>query len=263
MANARTFVWLLLFGLSGPCQVVAAGFDEPEDSPLFADSVHQAFAQFASQDRVPLAAQGRARPAAPTAGEIIVIEGTRWHSLAAEATPATPAGGPRRVPMPLMVTVNGATCPAEPSCNGPCPPTTHAGPTCFPLCPTGGMPTCTGDTCGSGTTCSPMNTCQGPTCYGGGITCYPSVTCSSTCASTCTPGQCRTNLYGITIPQAGQIQMSFNSSSLLRYTLQYSTNLPAGQWMDVSTVNGNGGQITLSHTNNADRSYYRLWIQNQ
>jgi hypothetical protein len=80
---------------------------------------------------------------------------------------------------------------------------------------------------------------------------------------TCSPDFCRVDLVDITIPQAGQIQMWFNSSSSLRYTLQYCTNLTAGQWTDVSTTNGTGSAMTLSDTNNASRSFYRLWIQNQ
>lgn len=50
---------LLLFGLPGPNRAVAVGFDEPEDSPLFADSVQKVFVEWASRD------SARPGPAAP------------------------------------------------------------------------------------------------------------------------------------------------------------------------------------------------------
>ena len=78
---------------------------------------------------------------------------------------------------------------------------------------------------------------------------------------TCTAQACRTSLVDIRVPQPGQIQMSFLSSAVLRYTLQYTTNLPGGQWLDVCTVSGNNSMMTLSHTNPAARSFYRLLIQ--
>jgi len=55
--------------------------------------------------------------------------------------------------------------------------------------------------------------------------------------------------------------MSFSSSSSLQYTLEYCTNL-ASPWTVVTNVVGSGGMVTLSHTNNANQSFYRLLIQN-
>ncbi len=54
--------------------------------------------------------------------------------------------------------------------------------------------------------------------------------------------------------------MSFNSSALLQYTLQYSTNLSANQWRTATNVPGNGALMTFSHTNNASLSFYRLLV---
>ena len=105
-----------------------------------------------------------------------------------------------------------------------------------------------------------------PTCYG--TTCdlacqptfQPTACLSSTCGSTCGPAQCPTALFGVTVPQVGQIQMSFSSSASLQYTLQYCTNLAANEWLNATNAQGNGGVITFSHTNNARLLFYRLLI---
>lgn len=211
---------MLLLGLPGPARAMAC-FDEPEDSPLFADSRQKAFAEFASQDRVSLANQSTAGRVTPAASQIIVVEGTLWHSLAGKAS-KVPAEGRYG---------KGMTRDGSPTCDQSC-----RTPTCQP-------PTCPYATCSAQTACYP--TCYQPTCYIGG---------------TCTPAQCRTVLYGVTIPQVGQLQMSFSSSASLQYTLQYCTNLSANQWLDATNAPGNGGVMTFSHTNNASLSFYRLLI---
>ncbi len=54
--------------------------------------------------------------------------------------------------------------------------------------------------------------------------------------------------------------MSLNSTALLQYTLQYSTNLSANQWLTATTAPGNGALMTFSHTNDASLSFYRLLV---
>ncbi len=83
---------------------------------------------------------------------------------------------------------------------------------------------------------------------------------AATCASTCVAAQCTTALFGVAVPQIGQIQMSFDSSSYLQYVLEYCTNMSANQWLSATNARGNGGVMTFFHTNNASRSFYRLLI---
>ncbi len=77
---------------------------------------------------------------------------------------------------------------------------------------------------------------------------------------TCLPAQCPTVLSGVTVPQAGHIQMSFSSSTALQYTLQYCTDLSSNQWLMATNARGNGAMMTFFHTNNASMSFYRLLI---
>ncbi len=252
-----------------------APFDDPEDSPLFAGSMQKAFAQFAVRDNVSFTARDPARQATPYASDIIVVEGTRWHSLGAGAAPLVPAGGSRKGPVPLSVTTD-LTC--GPTCAVSCTPTSCgtltycAGQTCSetPTCIS--PPTCSGMTCSEptcrGVSCSIFgDTCQATAC--GKVTCNGAATCvgAATCmgaptciGTTCAPANCPTSLSEIQVPRPGEIQLSFNSSSSLQYTLQYCTNLSSTQWLTATNAQGNGGTMTFFHGNNADVSFYRLLI---
>ncbi len=130
--------------------------------------------------------------------------------------------------------------------------------------------TCYGFSCGIGPTCFGVLTCDGYSTCGqsscGPATCNALPTCAQTCLptcnSTCTPANCQVAISDVTVPQAGQIQLSFTSSAQLQYVLQYSTNLATGSWTEACSTNGNGGVLTLGHTNGAPVALYRLLIRN-
>ncbi len=218
----------VFFAVAHPCRGMNR-YEDPEDSPLFADSMQKAFAQFVVHDTLSLPT----RQEGLAGSEIIVVEGARWHSLRAGVGPGAGSSDPRKGPVPLDVTMGVTVC-----------------------------TTCAPTTCGHGVTCSGTLTCDEPTCRT--VTCWFYETCMSafTCAGsrTCSPADCSTNLFGVTVPRPGQIQMSFNSSASLQYTLQYCTDLSSNQWMIATNARGNGGLMTFSHTNNATLSFYRLLI---
>ncbi len=199
-AGVITLGSLLLIGVVRPEAVL--GLEDPEDSPLFSRSRDQALAQFAFLDRLSEVG-ARADRTAPSDGEIIVVEGTRWHSLAADAMSGYGKGTTR-----------------------------DGSPTCDQSCRT--------------------PTCQGPSC---GFT-----LCIYTCLDTCIASQCATALFAVSVPRPGEIQMSFNSSIYLWYTLQYCTNLSGNEWLTAANSLGSGSAMTYTHTNNASLSFYRLWI---
>ncbi len=89
------------------------------------------------------------------------------------------------------------------------------------------------------------------------------MTCQAqlTCQGTCVPAQCAPSFNEVRVPRPGEIEMSFSSSGYLSYALEYCTNLLSGQWVEVSSQRGNGGLMTLSHTNNAPFACYRLLVQ--
>ncbi len=221
-------------------------FDDPEDSPLFADSIQRAFAQFAVHDVVSLAARNRMHEESGgnglSAGAVVVVEGTQWHRVTGAGQNGQPGTGAGGQPGPLSVTTD-LTC----------------GPTCAVSC----FPTCSGGaTCAGGQSCNGL-TCIGPNCVVPTVaqpTCAGTVTCSPWLCPTYTPALCPATLFGVTIPQAGQIQISFNSSASLQYTLQYCTDLNSNEWLLATNAQGNGGLMTFSHTNNASISFYRLLI---
>jgi len=244
---------LSCLGLPCPARVAGASFDEPEDSPLFAESVHKVFAQWAAGDATPAAGGGKVGLGPDT---VILVEGRHWQTLPGDKGPAARGSGPGpRGPRPMSQTMD-VTCLRQTMCVG----TTCAHlPTCGQVNTCAGVFTCVGATCGSG-----GNTCAGtPTCAGTRTCVAPTCAPNATCGTTCEPTACQTTLEGVTIPQPGQIQMSFASSSSLHYTLQYCTNLTSGSWAVAATTNGTGGLVTLCHTNNANLSFYRLLIQSQ
>ena len=263
--------------LAGAGTSVATGLasSDPEETPLFAASMRRTFAEM----------EARAQPRSQmmhdlgrtTTDNVIVVEGTDWHSLA-----AAPLSRPRR-PAPLDTTT-------DISCNYPtlcttcaattCGATCDATPTCrqYPSCHVPG-PTCIYQTCDGGTTCDGGPTCAGVSCTEPGQTCYVGPTCQtetctgtttcdgtatctgwSTCTGTCEPASCPTRFSEITVPEPGQIQLSFSSSAQLKYSLQYCTNFSAKIWLEACTTNGSGGVLTLRHTNGAALAFYRLLI---
>ena len=234
-----------------------AGFDEPEDSPLFVDSRQKAFDRFAVQDLVSLACRGNSARVTALASPVIVVEGGRWHRLSAR--PATGLS-PRREgnrPVPLDVTTALQTCSWTPPCVPVDPPTTGPGVTCqgqgcfTPTTAPAGFPTCVG-------------TCYQPTCDVNAPTCMPggcsATSATATCGATCLPAQCPTAVHGISVPRPGEIRITFEASNLLHYTLQYSTDLGSNEWSSVTNAQGNSGVLTFSHTNNASLSFYRLLV---
>ena len=257
---------LILFALPGLGGAITIRLDEPEDSPLFAASRRSAFAQFTSQDRLTLATQATAGRSEPRASPVIVVEGARWHSLGEVVSGGVGAARKEPIPqdvttettcqgMPTCPTMFAVSCQGTPSCvAGTCPPTTHAAPTCPPWCamPTyapPGAPTCNG-------------TCTEPTCNPINSTCsfFCTTVAPPTCSPTCIPAQCPTALSGVSVPQIGVIQLTFNSSPLLQYTLQYNTNLNENEWQSATNARGNGSAMTFSCTNTANLAFYRLLI---
>jgi hypothetical protein len=264
---------LLVSGLLCAGTAAAVTYEDPEISPLYASSLHKVFAGMSVRDREqadgPLSSGARMK-----SGTVIVVEGAHWY--AADASPKVLAavtkavkggsggsggGTPKDITtdytcavtcaVSCSATTCGASCDATPTCRGY--PTCHVpSATCIYATCDGHTPTCS----------SSQPTCFGVSCTQPGPTCSPCITSSGpSCLGTCTAASCPATLFNVNVPQAGQIQMSFASSSFLRYTLQLCTNLSGGQWADVNTVTGNGGTLTLSHTNSAARSFYRLWVQ--
>ncbi len=215
----------------------------------------------AAHDRLS-AAKDNSGGALLQAGAVIVVDGKRWYR-AADAGQNQRAG-----PRPMGVTTE-VSC--QYTCAVSCAPTTCGaticvgqtcrGTTCFTPSCIGA--TCTGPTCW-GVSCSiPGDTCYFPTSCGQ-VTCNGGTTCNgaATCLGTCVPANCPTTLSDVQVPQPGVIQMVFMASSTLRYTLQWCTDVSAGHWVDVYSAVGNGGVMTVGHTNDAPRSFYRLWVQN-
>lgn len=155
--DLKIMLGLAVLGLlaqAGPAQAVTNRAEDSEDSPLYAASMKNAFADMLARDRTP-AAQPALPESAFGAGGIIAVEGAKWHIL---STPPQEIG-PR--PKPLGVTTD-LTCGGEPTCT--------YGKTCATY------PTCQG-----GVTCNGASTCYGVT------TCYYSSTCQGwyTCDNTC------------------------------------------------------------------------------
>ena len=231
--------------------LVAAGrLQEPDDSPLYAVSLHGAFADMATRDQGslrPLSAGARVATGPET---VIFVSGTKWScesglEWATSVGQARQAGQGRSGPLDLTW---------QSTCNAP----TTVCASCVPTrC--GGGPTCVRTCVDPGPTCM-VSTCTGePTCWG--ATCTPVTCVPPTCKGTCAPANCPTVLTDVRVPQAGQIELSFTSLAQLRYVLQYCTNLAEGTWAGVFTNNGTGGLLTLRHTNGAPTSAYRLLIQ--
>lgn len=267
-----------------------AEITEPEDSPLYASSRQKAFADMADRDRGVWLPRGSRGTTPGQAGSVIVVEGTRWRSapdtmqpLAGAKARPQPGGTLAKGPRPLDITTDLSctwptmctTC-GDLSCTWPTMCTTCAATTCGASCDA--TPTCRGyptchvpiptqciyATCTGGSTCNAgQTTCVGVSCTEPGATCVPGATCdaSGTCTGTCVPANCPVSLFNVQVPRVGEIQMSFASSSYLSYTLQYCTNLAGAQWMTVGTVLGNGGTMSVSHTNEAAVSCYRLLVQ--
>jgi hypothetical protein len=263
---------LFFFVLLSGGVAMAVTYDDPEDSPLYASSVKKVFADMAARDGAPPAGQPSGG-AGLKPGTVIVVEGAHWSAVGSNPKdlgpvkpPPAPRDGGNGGHAPLDVTTDltcSYTCAV--SCSTPCGPTWDTGATCHgaATCHVPG-PTCIFATCdGTSATCSGSQpTCFGVSCNQPGQTCTPCITfIGPSCNSTCSASTCPTTLSNVTVPRAGQIQMSFWSSSLLTYTLQYCTNLSGGQWTDVSTVRGSDNTTTISHTNSDSRSFYRLLVQ--
>ncbi len=228
--------------------------NEPEDSPLYAVSLHGAFADMAARDQGilhPLTGQMQGVAGPDT---VIIVSGARWSresGLEWEnfVEQVRQAGQTRSGPLDLTYSV---TCNLPTTQCVSCVPTRCGGvPTCVQTCVDPGI-TCMYPTCNAEPTCS------GPTCTP--YSCMPT-SCAGTCTGTCVPAYCPTRLIDVHVPQAGQIELSFSSSAQLNYVLQYCTNLTAGTWAQACTNNGNGGVLTLRHTNGATMAAYRLLIQ--
>ncbi len=237
----------------GIARVVATPATESEASPLFARSLQGAFADMAARDRgIARGWDGSPWPATGS-GAVVVVDGTRWFNGAA----ARRAGSLGASPIQPLGTTTDVTC--QPTYSGGT--TCGSAPTCSTSPTCGGIVTCQA-TCGatptcliSQPTCFVNYTCKAPTCA-------PTVTCTGpTCLGTCAPASCPTALTAVSVPQPGQIRLSFSSSAQLSYVLQYCTNLSASGWVEACSTNGNGGVITLVHTNGAMMSVYRLLIQ--
>ncbi len=242
---------------SGVARDLVTPATEPEASPLFARSLQGAFADMAARDH----GLGRARESsnrpATGSGTVVLVEGTQWYNGSAKGRAGLLSAGPIR----RLGYTTEVSCVTPTTCYITFLPTYCGGVTCSQTCDPG--PTCLYQTCNGEATC----TANQPTCVG--TTCYPAPSCvvatcapSPTCQGTCAPASCPTALTAVSVPQAGQIQLSFISSAQLSYVLQYCTNLSARGWVEAFSTNGNGGPITLVHTNGAMMSLYRLLIQN-
>ena len=257
----------------------AGTFEDPEDSPLYAASMKNAFAEMLARDNTPASQPG------PGAGGIVAVEGTQWHMLPTLSPVGRPdpLGGTTTGPLPRDITVGEATCISGSTCVAA---TCYPNATCligYPTCYVG-SPTCQGTTCGvtcyrtCGTTCGPGYTCGGggSTCFGatcdGSPTCNHSSTCflvptcvpAPTCNNTCALPHCSPpGITGVNIPRPGQFQFSFSAQGQqVSYHVLYCTNLDAAQWTDVFSVSANNTTVTFTHTNNAPRAFYRVSIQN-
>ncbi len=267
----------LLIVISSAGRLAAVPQAEPEDSPLYARSVREAFARMTARTGLTETRNGAGHAAGiqGTQTAVFMVEGTEWIDMSdTPAVASSSAAKPNR-PVPMDITINNITCfiTCGSSCSiTSCGATCDTTPTCrgYISCHVP-QPTCADFTCGTQPTCTGMATCQGyPTCdYS--ATCMYSSTCNSqqptcgttpTCTSTCAPAICPTTLSGVTVPSPGQVRLSFNSSSQLKYVLQCSTNLSSAAWAEACTTNGNGGVLTLSHSNGAPAALYRLLIQN-
>jgi len=236
----------------GTGNALSAALGDPEDSPLFSNSRTHAFAEMTGHNQQ-----------SAGDGQVIVVEGNRWHRNSGTALETTKPAG-RSGPQPRDITT-------DLSCTFPTMCTTCAATTCGATCDTTHTcwqsPTCRGNTCTTPSCVGP--TCSEPTCWGvscsmPGPTCFPAPTCTGTitCGTpTCTPAQCPVTLYNVTVPRAGEIQMSFDSTISLRYALQYCTNLSEGQWAQAYSAMGNGGVMTFGHTNDAPQCCYRVLVQ--
>ncbi len=237
---------------SGVARDLVTPATEPEASPLFARSLQGAFAEMAARDQSTGPARESSNRPAAGSGTVVLVEGTRWYNGSAKG---------RAGPIRRLSYTTDVSCVSPPTCYPTFLPTYCGGVTCGPTCDPG--PTCVYQTCNGEATC----TANQPTCVG--TTCYPAPSCVvatcapwPTCQGTCAPASCPTFLTAVSVPQAGQIQLSFISSAQLSYVLQYCTNLSASGWVEACLTNGNGGLITLVHTNGAIMSVYRLLIQN-
>jgi len=253
----------LFFVCSAQARITVSA--DPEDSPLYAVSRENAIADMRRRDHV-VQAFGAAG-----VETILVVEGKQWRTAPASGRGPRPLGVTTDIScgIPTMCTsCTPTSCASDPSCGAT--PTCRGSLSCHVP-----MPTCYNFTCGPGPTCVGNMTCQGyPTCgegsCGPGLTCTSMPTCSGsqtcvpgpTCTGTCVPANCQVALYDVNVPQVGQIQLSFVSSAYLRYELDYCTNLAIGSWAKACSTNGNGGVLTLAHTNRAPAALYRLWILN-
>lgn len=258
-----TFALTSLAAAPGVAAVQAAPADDPEASPLYARSMQKAFADMAARDHGIARVQESSNRPATGSGVVVLVEGTQWYQGAVNGRVGSLDVGPIR---PAGYTTDiSCTTPTMycPTCQGysSCAPSYCPAATCQQA--TCDYPTCIVYTCGpsltcliSQPTCFVNYTCKVPTCDG-------SATCtgSATCQGTCTPASCPTSLSSVSVPQAGQIRVSFSSSAQLNYVLQYCTNLSASGWMQACSTNGTGGTVTLGHTNGAAISVYRLLIQ--
>ncbi len=254
---------MVLLSVPCPAIVLTSLADDPEDSPLYASSRQNVLAAMATRDHAP-----PGPGVAVGAGAIIVVEGTKWYTM--PTSPRTDRPHPLDVttdltcsPMqcPTAASATCRTCVSYPTCSGnaTCTPDATCNGTCtfYPTCAGSGQATCSGPTCVGATCAGPTCSIYYPTCLS--LTCQQQVTCLGTCA----PTQCPATLYNVDVPRAGEIEMSFSSSSYLKYVLQFCTNVPAGPWTEACTTNGTGGVLTLCHTNGAAMSLYRLLIQNR
>ncbi|HEV2693751.1 MAG TPA: hypothetical protein VG347_12740 [Verrucomicrobiae bacterium] len=58
----------------------------------------------------------------------------------------------------------------------------------------------------------------------------------------------------------GSIHVAFATANGSNYTLQYKNNLSDATWQDVSSVSGNGLQMSIPDTTNQKNRFYRLYV---
>ena len=58
------------------------------------------------------------------------------------------------------------------------------------------------------------------------------------------------------------VELSFNASGTVKYTVQYSTNLDALEWSNIFSKVGDNSTTVVGHSNAAPRAFYRVVMQN-